>query len=488
MSTRTWANLISLSVFLVIGYNDIGYHKPDIISPNMDTLASQGIILEQNYVQAVCSPSRSALMTGMYPFHLGRQGRPLEATQPTGLTLEKKLLPEYLGNMGYSTKMIGKWHLGFCKEDFLPTRRGFDSYHGFYNGYETYYTKMFGSKQNFGYNFMDDLDTQFDANGTYSTHLYTQIAEDIITTHAKESGEEKPLFLYVAYQATHSPLEVPKQYADLYPGIESKDRRLFSGMVTAMDESIGNITQSLKDNGLYENTIIIFIGDNGGDIPGFGPPPRDPPPFGCGNNYPLRGFKGTNWEGGVRTPGFIHSPLLATQGAVSHEMIHITDWLPTLYRLAGASQEEVDALDIDGMNQGNLILDGEKSRRTKFVVNIETDHFGKLVGAYRKGEFKINVNPDLHRDGWIEPPTSSETPVVSTNDNNTTNKREDVIFLFNVMLDPEERHDLAFELPHVVKELMEEMMQLADGMVEADEPEVLENVGVVDGVWVTGWC
>merc|ERR1711892_633254 len=121
--------------------------------------------------------------------------------------------------MGYSTQMIGKWHLGFCKEDFLPTKRGFDNYHGFYNGYETHYTKMFGSEGHFGYNFMNGLDPQFDANGTYSTHLYTQIAEDLITTHAKNYNEDKPLFLYIAYQATHSPLEVPKHYEDLYPGI-----------------------------------------------------------------------------------------------------------------------------------------------------------------------------------------------------------------------------------------------------------------------------
>ena len=141
------------------GYNDIGYHNPDILTPHMDRLAGEGVILEQSYVQPVCTPTRwykrlnvfsthmvnyyrSALMTGLYPFRLGRQGVPIANTMPTGLTLEKKLLPEYLKDLGYKTHLVGKWHLGFCKEEFLPTNRGFDSHQGFWSGYETYYSKV----------------------------------------------------------------------------------------------------------------------------------------------------------------------------------------------------------------------------------------------------------------------------------------------------------------------------------------------------------
>ena len=433
-------------------------------------------------------------MTGLYPFHLGRQGQPIATTQPSGLTLDRMLLPEYLKSKGYSTHLVGKWHLGFCKEEFLPTNRGFDTHQGYWTGYETYYSKLAEDENDYsytGYNFVDGLSPQFDANGTYSTHLYSKLAEEVIANHAVT------LFLYLAYQAPHSPLEVPQEYEDLYPHIENDDRRVFSGMVTAMDESIGNITLALKNSGLYNNTIIIFLGDNGGDSPReqqnncgkAGPPP------GAGNNFPLRGRKNTVYEGGVRTPGFVHSPLLLDQGIVSTQMIHVTDWFPTLYSLAGASSQEIEDLGLDGVSQVDMILkSGEgQSKREGFVVNINENPRGKTVAGLREGKFKLIMNPPPGV-GWIEPPTVNQPInvqdcVFSNSSMRIGNGDEaDDIFLFDIENDPEEREDISAQFPEIVNELLDKISKLKEEMVPADDPAWLERVGVKDGVWVTGWC
>ena len=125
-----------------LGFADVGYHDPHVISPNIDELAQTGIDLEQNYMQPMCTPSRAALMTGMYPYHIGRQQYVIEPTTPTGLTMNSTLLPQRLKTLGYDTHLVGKWHLGFCNEQYLPTNRGFDTHYGFWEGAEDYYTKV----------------------------------------------------------------------------------------------------------------------------------------------------------------------------------------------------------------------------------------------------------------------------------------------------------------------------------------------------------
>ena len=125
-----------------MGFNDIGYHNRRILTPKMDELARMGITLEQNYMQPSCTPSRAALLTGMYPYHIGRQGDVIKARHPTGLTLDRELLSEKLTELGYDSHVVGKWHLGFCDEKYLPLNRGFASHYGYWLGEEGYYTKV----------------------------------------------------------------------------------------------------------------------------------------------------------------------------------------------------------------------------------------------------------------------------------------------------------------------------------------------------------
>jgi len=470
-------------VFLLaddLGYNDVGYHNPAIISPNIDLLASQGVVLEQSYVQPVCSPTRSALLTGTYPFRMGRQNGPIGDNQPTGLTLDKTLLPEYLKNKGYDTHMIGKWHLGFCKREYLPTNRGFDSHYGYWSGAEDYYTKMIGPPNHQGYDFYDGEDVDRSAAGTYSTELYTDRAKSIIATHAAKAGEH-PLFLYVAYQATHTPLAAPQKFQDLYPDMKDQDRMMFSAAASALDESVGEITRALVDHGLYDNTVIVFMGDNGGQTGNHG----------GGNNYPLRGMKGTTWEGGVRTPAFIHSPLLGAGGVSVDQLIHVTDWLPTFMKAAGATDEEIAAMEMDGIDHWDIMKDPENfiSRREDMVLNMRDAPQGNHgpKGAYRKGEYKIVVHPS-GQDGWIEPPTADNNYSTITHSNiNATRAKPQMFYLFNIKDDPEEREDLSQSDHQVLQDMREAFESIHDEMAPADDPEDGSG-GLQDGVWVTGWC
>ena len=366
--------------------------------------------------------------------------------------------------------MIGKWHLGYCKPEYLPTNRGFDSHYGYWGGAEDYYTKMVGPPGNQGYDFYDGEEVELSAAGIYSTDLYTAKANTIIQSHAAESAD-KPLFLYVAYQATHTPLAAPQRFQDMYPDIYDPDRMMFSAAASALDESVMNITQTLKDTGLYANTIIVFMGDNGALEHNHG----------GGSNYPLRGEKGKTWEGGVRTPAFILSPLLGATGISVDHLIHVTDWLPTFMKAAGASDEEIGAIALDGVEQWDLFKDPVNfvSDRDDVVLNIE-----ETKGAYRRGDYKIVVQPES-QSGQFKPFTIQNYSVESQLQ--TAHGGSPMYYLFNIVEDPEEMEDLSIALPDVLDEMVQAFLSLRDEMVPADDPED-SGGGLQDGVWVTGWC
>ncbi|KAK0065509.1 arylsulfatase B, partial [Biomphalaria pfeifferi] len=307
-------------VFIVaddLGWNDIGYHNPDIISPTIDTLAYSGIILNQTYVQPLCSPSRSAILTGVYPFRLGTQHLVILNDQEVCVPLTRSLLPQVLKSNGYNTHMVGKWHLGFCKWECTPTFRGFDTYYGYYNADEDYYSKITDK----GIDFRINTTVGKEAVGNYSAYQYATRAEEIIKSHDPDT----PLFLYLPFQNVHEPLEVPNKYLKLYPNISDENRRNLSAMVTALDDAIARVVTALKTYDLYNNTLIVFTADNGGwTLYG-------------GNNYPLRGGKFTIFEGGTRVPAFLHGPMLQTQGKVYNGMMHAVDWFATLVKALNIS-------------------------------------------------------------------------------------------------------------------------------------------------------
>ncbi|CAL1275001.1 unnamed protein product [Larinioides sclopetarius] len=441
-----------------LGFNDLSFHgSSQIPTPNLDALAKDGIILNNYYVCPVCSPSRGALMTGLYPIHTGLQHGPIASSSPYGLPLKHKIMPLWFRKLNYVTHAVGKWHLGFFHKEYTPTFRGFDSHYGYWGGKEDYFdhTQLMGKF--WGLDFHQNLKTVTNAFGNYSTFLFSNHAANIIENH----NTSKPLFLYVAYQAVHSanmyaPLQAPADYIKRFSHIKDKKRRIYAAMVSALDDSVNKITKSLQARNMLKNSIIVFSTDNGGPAAGFND--------NAASNWPLRGVKATLWEGGVRGVSFIWSPLLKTPKRTSWDLMHITDWLPTLYRAAGGNVKSLGKLD--GFDLWDTLSSKQPSPRSEVLLNIDPIN---RVSALRVGDMKL-VQGTVYEgkwDGWYGP--SGRDPDRQVADgvtckpkpvNATTNcKPAKKPCLFNVTEDPCEFYNLANDHPEIVEKLLKRLSE-----------------------------
>ncbi|XP_034948970.1 arylsulfatase B-like [Chelonus insularis] len=369
-----------------MGWNDVSYHGSNQIpTPNIDTLAYNGVILKNHHVLPMCTPSRTAFFTGRYPIRDGMYGYPLKAGEPRGLPLNTTLLPQYLRGLGYSTHMVGKWHVGYQSNDYTPTRRGFETFFGYYNGQIQYYNYTITTKQ-FNVNGYDmhrdnaeEIRPDWSHKNEYATDVFTDEAIKIIDNH----NNIKPLYLQISHLAPHcSDLEDPLEVRDMkevnrtFGHISDISRRKYAGMVSALDESVGHVVKALDQNNMLENSIIVFMSDNGAPTTGF--------LANYGSNYPLRGLKFTLYEGGVHTPACIYSPLINFKGRVIENLFHMTDWMPTLYAAAGGNTADLGV--IDGVNQWSMISQGKFGRRNSLLINVYDE--GNL-GAAIIGQYKL---------------------------------------------------------------------------------------------------
>ncbi|XP_070532639.1 arylsulfatase B-like isoform X2 [Ptychodera flava] len=414
-----------------LGWGDVGYLNPHVITPTIDKLARLGVILNQSYVLQSCSPSRAAIMTGYYPYRLGLQGG-MSRNAPTGVPLNLMLLPRKLKQLGYSTYMVGKWHLGFCKKEYTPNGRGFDQFYGFYGAAADHYTHVAKS----GIDLHDDMKPDRTQNGNYSTYLFSGKAVEFIATHDKS----KPFFLYLAFQNVHSPFQVPEKYTDMYPSVANNNRRIKLGMITAMDDGIAKVVNALRRHGLWDNTLIVFSSDNGA-----------PQGEGSqGSNWPLRGTKGSLFEGGTRAVGFIHGSMLEKTGYVNNQLIHAVDWYPTLSAVAGA--KTLDS-EMDGLNVWNTLRKNDPSPRKEFVYNI----LERIPTAgIRVRNYKLIVGNPHFPD------------------------------------DPTESFNLAEKMPQRVKEMNTRIEEYKKKLVPTLDPGIsvaqLADPQNFGGVWAPGWC
>ncbi len=390
-----------------LGWKDVGYHGGNISTPHIDQLAVGGVELDQFYVQPICSPTRSSLMTGRYPMRLGMQVGVIRPWAKHGLPLKERTLPEALKGAGYYTAITGKWHLGHFTRDYLPTQRGFDHQHGHYNGALDYFTHLREGSLDWHRD-----DQPLPEEKGYTTKLIG--AEAVRTIEKHDPG--KPLFLYIPFNAPHSPFQAPTAYIEQYQNLKPKNRKILAAMITAMDDSVGQIVAAIDKRKWRKNTLILFHSDNGG-VPKFA------------DNGPLRGAKSSLYEGGVRVVALANWPGTLPAGGKITEMMHAVDMYPTLIGLAGGSLEHAKQQPLDGVDVWPVITKGEKRSSDIILINSNPFH-----GAVRVGDFKLVKNGQVS--------------------NNQTKKAEVETFeLFNLAKDPFEKTDLSESMPEKLAEM-----------------------------------
>ncbi|XP_044080093.1 arylsulfatase J isoform X2 [Neovison vison] len=379
--------------------------------------------------------------------------------------------------------MVGKWHLGFYRKECMPTKRGFDTFFGSLLGSGDYYTHYkCDSPGMCGYDLYENDNAAWDYdNGIYSTQMYTQRVQQILASH----DPRKPIFLYIAYQAVHSPLQAPGRYFEHYRSIININRRRYAAMLSCLDEAINNVTLALKTYGFYNNSIIVYSSDNGGQ------------PTAGGSNWPLRGSKGTYWEGGIRAVGFVHSPLLKNKGTVCKELVHITDWYPTLISLAEGQIDE--DIQLDGYDVWETISEGLRSPRVDILHNIDPIYTKAKNGSWAAGygiwntaiqsairvqHWKLLTGNPGYSD-WVPPQSFSNLGPNRWHNERITLSTGKSVWLFNITADPYERVDLSHRYPGIVKQLLRRLSQFNKTAVPVRYPpkDPRSNPRLNGGVW-----
>jgi arylsulfatase A-like enzyme len=404
-----------------LGWGDVGYHDSEIRTPNIDGLAADGMRLERFYVHPFCSPTRGALMTGRSPLRTGIL-MPFEPWFSDGPSLTEKFLPQYLKEAGFQTFAVGKWHLGPNQRRHYPTSRGFDHFYGHLGGFIDYYEHTVWRALDWQRN-----GEAVDEDG-YATHLVTDEAVRLI----RERDPDRPMFLYAAYNAPHSPMQAPEGAIARYAHIEDPVRRVYAAMVSEMDFGIGQVVSALDDEGILDDTLIFFMSDNGGKIR-----------LGADNGE-LRGEKGDIFEGGIRVPALVRWPARIAAGSAHDEAVSVEDLLPTL--LAAAGVKAVYEPELDGVDVWPSLSSG---RRAPTRVRVLTRHNrNDYLAAVFENDWKLVRMPDAGNDEM-------------------SNR------LFRIGDDAFERTDVAANFPEVVQRLLDHLAAIERGPVIGIDEEPL---------------
>ena len=395
-----------------LGWGDVSYHGGYIPTPNIDKLAEDGMELNRFYSNPVCSPTRASLLTGLHIFNHGVV-RPFmnPAAEQTGMPPELKIMPQYFKEAGYQTALSGKWHLGTAKEEFWPTNRGFETSYGHMTGGIGYFDHTAAGRLDWHRN-----ESSLREEG-YSTELIANEAINII----KNKDQNRPLFLYVAFNAPHTPIEAPLQSIEKFSYLEDERDRVYAANVNALDNEIGKIIKAIEDEDLLEETIILFFSDNG--------PVFDINPIvkviapnlinAKGSTAGLSGSKTSALEGGIRVPA-----VMWWKGVIekekSNQFFFIQDVLPTLLTAANIKTSDKDKFD--GKDKWSNLLTGK-------IVPPRNAFIGARV---------ISDERALFNDVWK---LYSAKPVLAPVSPSYK--------LFNIIEDPFEKNDLSKQRPEI---------------------------------------
>lgn len=381
------------------GYGDISSQGcEDIPTPNIDSLGKNGVRFSDGYVSCpVCSPMRAGLQTGRYQQRYGHEfnpGPPGHASPNFGLPVGEITLADRLKQAGYTTGLIGKWHLGYNPE-FHPLKRGYDEFFGFISGMHDYFISDDPVRGPI-LRGMDRIEEE-----AYLTEAFAREAAAFINQH-----KARPFMLMVTFNALHSPLQAPEKYLARFPSIPEKKRRIYAAMTSAMDDAVGQVLDTLRKTGLEENTLIFFLSDNGG-----------PTSLTTSRNWPLRGEKGDVWEGGIRVPFLVQWKGRIPAGKVYDQPVIALDIHPTCIAASGGKFDIPADKALDGIDLLPY-LTGAKSGAPHAELYWR---YGNL-SAVRKSNYKlVRVSDRTH--------------------------------LYDLARDISEQNDLAGEKPEVVKGL-----------------------------------
>ena len=418
-----------------LGWADVGFHGGDIDTPSLDRLAAEGVELRRFYTTPICSPTRAALMTGRNPIRLGIAYGVILPWDNHGVHTEERFLSEAFLDMGYQTAIVGKWHLGHAQQTYHPNSRGFEHFYGHLHTEVGYYPP-----------FANQGGKDFQRNGVsindegYETDLLAEEGSRYI----RERDPSKPFFLYLPFLAPHTPLDAPRHLQDKYADIDTdlpparsvqtdgtrtisklllrdSARPMYAAVVDAMDQAIGRVLETLDEEGISDNTIVLFFSDNGGAAYSHG----------GANNAPLRGGKGEVFEGGIRVVSLLRWPDQLEGGGKMDQIMTVMDVFPTLMDAAGLMPGT--HLSWDGASLWPAIRDGRRAPRQNDVF------FASETPIY--GHFNLT----LFNEDWKLVQEIQQDQITTTVTNH----------LFNIAEDPNEYNNLASVHPDVAASMAE---------------------------------